>query len=577
MSLALLRTLPHRTPRRPSPRCQHQASIPLSPRSSRQVRSTRGLASAPTFYENRVLEHYAAQETRRVTLRQLTVFGKTLSQEKLLKSANYVRAELPVRLAHRIYDFQHLPFIVGTNPHIEHVYKLYWEAFETFKAIPAVETLEQNRDFCDILEDMLSAHLVAIPRLAMGIAESALHLDPREADRFMNEMLRSRIGRRVLAEQHITLSGVFDGKECQDESFIGIVNTRCRARDVVDKCTALVGKVFEEAFGIPPPEVHVDGHLDAEFTYIPDQIEYIIFELLKNSMWATVETHASDVFRAATEGSGRTADGVPNSAAAAPAAATGPGQRLGEAWDANAALSRAAHSTVADGPHSDQVRSESPSSSSPPNTNSVSRGQPPILPHPTSSPSQAPSPVSSSPPPPPPARNNALPPIRATIGTASSLLTFRISDQGGGIPSSTLPHLYSYSHPSKRKFLNFAHVPRLAGKVAEAADELEYHLHHHHHHHHHYHHNHTSTNDAATAAASSSASHHHHAASPTGARKPPGLRLGLGLPMSKVYANYWGGDIEVISLDGYGVDAYVALRKSATALEAIPTTALGPY
>ncbi|KAJ3138091.1 hypothetical protein HDU90_001569 [Geranomyces variabilis] len=451
-------------------------------------------------------------------------------------------------------DFQHLPFIVGTNPHIEHVYKLYWEAFETFKAIPPVVTLEQNRDFCDILEDMLSAHLVAIPRLAMGIAESALHLDPREADRFMNEMLRSRIGRRVLAEQHITLSGVFDGKECQDESFIGIVNTRCRARDVVDKCTALVGKVFEEAFGVLPPEVHVDGHLDAEFTYIPDQIEYIIFELLKNSMWATVETHASDVFRAAMQGSGLDADGV---AAAATDAATGPGERLGEAWDANAAMTRAAHSTAGAGLFN-QVRSDSPSSSAQPNSYSSSSGPAPPSPLTPSHPA----PQQQSP------RNSkrSLPPIRATIGTASSLLTFRISDQGGGIPSSTLPHLYSYSHPSKRKFLNFAHVPRLAGKVAEAADEIN---HHHHHHPHHARHS-VNCNRHITAETSTNAT-------TAVARKPPGLRLGLGLPMSKVYANYWGGDIEVISLDGYGVDAYVALRKSATALEGIATSALGPH
>ncbi|KAJ3150387.1 hypothetical protein HDU89_003167 [Geranomyces variabilis] len=458
-------------------------------------------------------------------------------------------------------DFQHLPFIVGTNPHIEHVYKLYWEAFETFKAIPPVVTLEQNRDFCDVLEDMLSAHLVAIPRLAMGIAESALHLDPREADRFMNEMLRSRIGRRVLAEQHITLSGVFDGKECQDESFIGIVNTRCRARDVVDKCTALVGKVFEEAFGVLPPEVHVDGHLDAEFTYIPDQIEYIIFELLKNSMWATVETHASDVFRAAMEGSGLDADGV---AAAATTAATGPGERMGEAWDANAAMTRAAHST-AGAKLSNQVRSDSPSSSAQPNLYSSFSGPAPPSP---STPSQ-PAPPQQSP------RNSkpSLPPIRATIGTASSLLTFRISDQGGGIPSSTLPHLYSYSHPSKRKFLNFAHVPRLAGKVAEAADEIN---HHHHHHPHHARHS-VNCNRNTTAEISTTATAQSSPSSSSVARKPPGLRLGLGLPMSKVYANYWGGDIEVISLDGYGVDAYVALRKSATALEGIATSALGPH
>ncbi|KAI8912301.1 branched-chain alpha-ketoacid dehydrogenase [Powellomyces hirtus] len=454
---------------RPTASCRSSCSI------------SRHLTTTPNFYHNRVLEQYAAQETRRVTLRQLTVFGRTLSEDKLLKSANYVRAELPVRLAHRIFDFQHLPFIVGTNPHIEHVYNLYWTAFETFKAIPPIKTLEQNRDFCETLEHMLNAHLVAIPRLAMGIAESSLHLNPREADRFMNEMLRSRIGRRVLAEQHITLSHVFDGRESQDESFIGIVNTKCKAVDVVNKCAAIVGRVFEDGFGIKPPEVHVDGHLDATFTYIPDQIEYIVFELLKNSMWATLDKHAPHVLKRA-----------PQSVAEEKVAEKSTIQRIGEAWDANARL-RTTHSpggTDHMTPTADDIHPSITSTSS-------------LSPSSSSSPAMT---TSLSTP--------TLPPIRATIGAASSLLTFRISDQGGGIPASTLPYLYSYSHPSKRKFLNFAHVPRLAAKVEEA----EHHI------------------------------------------VPPSLKLGLGLPMSKVYANYWGGDIEVITLDGYGTDAYVGLK-----------------
>jgi pyruvate dehydrogenase kinase 2/3/4 len=60
----------------------------------------------PNFYDSQIIQQYAIKETKRVTLRQLTVFGRSLTKEKLLKSANYVREELPIRLAHRIRDFQ---------------------------------------------------------------------------------------------------------------------------------------------------------------------------------------------------------------------------------------------------------------------------------------------------------------------------------------------------------------------------------------------------------------------------------------------------------------------------------------
>lgn len=101
------------------------------------------------FYLNKVLEQYAARPATRTTLRQLVFFGKTLGRDRdkilkvsnfaltplsyadeTLQSANYVRHELAVRIAHRIRDLQALPFVVMTNKHLEEVYEKYWKAFE---------------------------------------------------------------------------------------------------------------------------------------------------------------------------------------------------------------------------------------------------------------------------------------------------------------------------------------------------------------------------------------------------------------------------------------------------------------
>lgn len=42
----------------------------------------------------------------------------------LLQSANYVRTELPTRLAHRIRDMQTLPFVVVTQEMVAKVYEV---------------------------------------------------------------------------------------------------------------------------------------------------------------------------------------------------------------------------------------------------------------------------------------------------------------------------------------------------------------------------------------------------------------------------------------------------------------------
>merc|ERR1712087_908510 len=36
--------------------------------------------------------------------------------------------------------------------------------------------------------------------------------------------------------------------------------------------------------------------------------------------------------------------------------------------------------------------------------------------------------------------------------------------------------------------------------------------------------------------------------------------FGYGLPLSRLYARYFGGDLEVISMDGYGTDTFVYLK-----------------
>jgi len=47
------------------------------------------------------------------------------------------------------------------------------------------------------------------------------------------------------------------------------------------------------------------------------------------------------------------------------------------------------------------------------------------------------------------------------------------------------------------------------------------------------------------------------------------MRIGIGLPMSNIYAQYFGGSLELVSLDGWGTDVYVRLPKIGTNLEEI--------
>src|SRR5262249_16709011 len=138
------------------------------------------------FYQCRILEQYVLQRVKAITLQQLCDFGRKMTDEKLIISANHVREELSTRLAHRIRDFLNLQFIVSTNAHIMHVYDLYWQAFDQFRRFPQIETMDDNDAFCKMVRGLLEQHLVVIPQLAQGIVECAQYIHPTQADRFMN-------------------------------------------------------------------------------------------------------------------------------------------------------------------------------------------------------------------------------------------------------------------------------------------------------------------------------------------------------------------------------------------------------
>ncbi|KAL7925302.1 branched-chain alpha-ketoacid dehydrogenase [Trichoderma austrokoningii] len=425
-----------------------------APRATFTTSLSRNAAQANgTWRPVSVLDEWVAKEARPISLRQLMVFGRSLTESRLISSANYVRTELPVRIAHRIRDMQKLPYVVVTNRHIEEVYKLYYSAFDTFRKFKEIKTLEDNDKFCAVVTQNLKGHLTVIPKLAMGILECGGLMDPKELDHFMNVILRSRISRRVIAEQHLSLTETFHaayfspGAKLSESDFIGEVFIKCFAKDVISRCAKAVTQLAHTTNGpdVQVPEIKIDGHLNASFPYILSHLEYIVGELLRNSVQAVIEHHQKQ----------------PDHAASCPP-----------------------------------------------------------------------------------------PPVEVTICEAQEHVIIRISDRGGGIPREELPYLWSFSKgpQSQKRLKNLGQVPRMAATMQElhVTDELG-----------------RADLKAPTYLGSLSSL----------TSRPPNLRLGMGLPLSRVYAEYWAGSLNLHSLEGYGVDAFLQISRLGNKNEQLTTRA----
>ena len=86
---------------------------------------------------------------------------------------------------------QHLPYAVVKNRHISDVYNLYYNAFDSFRKIKEIHTLEENDALCKTISENLKVHLTVIPKLAMGIMECSDLMSAEALDEFMNVILRS--------------------------------------------------------------------------------------------------------------------------------------------------------------------------------------------------------------------------------------------------------------------------------------------------------------------------------------------------------------------------------------------------
>lgn len=187
-----------------------------------------------------------------------------------------------------------MPFIVVANPHVSKIYNNYLHSLSTLEPFykKPIETIEEEIKFTDAMADLVRTHSNTIPTLAQGFLQCRKYIEPAEVTRFLDQHLRARIGTRLVAEQHLALHMASTGEAAThppDPSHVGVIDLALRPADVVRQCEGFVAEVCELKYGVRPSLV-IDGEVDAEFAHIPMHLEYIITELLKNAMRATIES-----------------------------------------------------------------------------------------------------------------------------------------------------------------------------------------------------------------------------------------------------------------------------------------------
>ena len=144
------------------------------------------------------------------------------------------------------------------------------------------------------MSDVWAAQL--LDSLAAGLRECLIKqsiTDKVNLQPFVEGILRSRIGRRVLAEHHI---GLHDRKEVSrlqatlphswvplSKGFIGCICTELDVHGAIEAAASEAQSVCKQIYG-SCPDVTIEASRQVSMPYIPGHLDYMLFELFKNSM-----------------------------------------------------------------------------------------------------------------------------------------------------------------------------------------------------------------------------------------------------------------------------------------------------
>lgn len=282
----------------------HISSLSLSSLSSvtDNEESTQEVANLIENYASRhqtpisLLDLMSINETPSVALGRL---GQRLSHQRtLMNMAELLLEEIPVRLAHRIHDLEQIPML-RDMPSVKQVKSIYVSSFEELLRVQKPESPQLEQDFAKLLNELYLKHSNVLVKMAQGALEYKNSVsnpnDHQLNEDFLNRFYMSRVGIRVLAGQYLALRHqLLDENATIPSTYVGMICKETSPYDVVQSAIQDATMLCEREFG-EAPSVEVIGRLDLTFCYIPTHLHYILLELLKNAMRATMEFHSDKV------------------------------------------------------------------------------------------------------------------------------------------------------------------------------------------------------------------------------------------------------------------------------------------
>lgn len=245
----------------------------------------------------RDLNSYASRNVTNLTLKKLigsdvgalkSQRSKDNKKDQILQSAQLLHREIPIRLAKRIGRLSNFPDGFSDSIYIKRAQQQLFSSIHQLSHFPFPKDSDIERSFMLLHSTTRAKHQNMFVSLSKAMVEfnNAGKNESPALTAALDEYHASRLQNRMLVDHHFALHTDRDG-------WHGIVELECNPSNVVRNVIADIAKHTNNVHGRCPTLSYMNGS-NKTLTYIPSQLHFMVGELLKNAVHATLDKYSEE-------------------------------------------------------------------------------------------------------------------------------------------------------------------------------------------------------------------------------------------------------------------------------------------
>lgn len=203
-------------------------------------------------------------------------------KNQILFASQYVYNELPIRLAKRVKDLEHLPLQLESNHEIFQIRNWYLQSLDDITIIKNPTNEEDCNKMFDVINLIHNRHSDTMNTMAFGIHKlKENNLINNNIDKFLTDFYYNRTKTRFLIRNYLDYFN-------NNTNNIGALTKNCQIKDVIDDVLYDI-EILADIHHINMPTINVNIQ-NKEFIYVKSYLHYILIEIIKNSLVAIKDT-----------------------------------------------------------------------------------------------------------------------------------------------------------------------------------------------------------------------------------------------------------------------------------------------